>query len=82
MNIFNGNDDKMQTRREVKASHRRLRSILGFFLLLAGYAFLAISPDTPGEWVLIRVAVGFSMLFIGFGFAIMPWIARISGGEE
>jgi hypothetical protein len=82
MTIFNDREDSMLTRREAKASRRRLKSILGFFLLLAGYALLAISPDTPGEWVLIRVAVGFGLLFIGFGFAIMPWIARISGGEE
>jgi len=82
MMFFNDRDSQMQTRREVKASRRRLRRIVGFFLLLAGYGVLAISPDTPGEWVLVRVAIGFSLLFIGFGLSIMPWIARISGSEE
>lgn len=72
----------------VLARHRRdaLRErgmqYLGAALLLCGYALLAVSPETPTEWVLLRVALGFGLLFAGFGLAILPWLSRVSRGEE
>lgn len=55
---------------------------VGFCLLLSGYAVLAISPDTPYEWVLLRVVMGFGLLFIGFGLAIAPLLSSISQADE
>jgi hypothetical protein len=70
------------------ASYRRRRlrdrayTLTGLSLLLAGYAVLAINPETPLDWVLLRVAAGFTLLFFGFGLAIVPWLSRVSGGED
>lgn len=50
--------------------------VFGLCLLLVGYTLLAVTPDTPSDWVLIRVAAGFALLFIGFGLAILPWLTR------
>lgn len=69
-------------RQKAQQRHRRLQQFLGILLLLAGYASLAVSPDTPSEWVLLRVALGFGLLFAGFALAVLPWLSRISRGEE
>ncbi|MBP9712335.1 MAG: hypothetical protein KBD60_01425 [Sterolibacterium sp.] len=61
---------------------QRITQALGVLILLGGYAALAVSPDTPSEWVLLRVALGFALLLCGFGLAVLPWLSRISGGEE
>lgn len=61
---------------------RRGTFVFGVVVLLSGYALLAINPDTPSDWVLIRVAAGFALLFVGFGFAILPWLARAVGSDE
>lgn len=66
----------------VKQRHQRIQQIIGILLLIAGYASLAVSPDTPSDWVLLRVAIGFGLLFSGFGMAVLPWLSRISRGEE
>ena len=65
-----------------KQRHQRIQQFLGILLLIAGYAVLAVKPDTPSEWVLLRVAIGFGLLFAGFGMAVLPWLSRISHGEE
>jgi len=49
---------------------------------MAGYALLAVSPDTPSQWVLIRVFAGFALLFIGFAVAILPILSRLTGGDD
>ncbi len=76
-------------REEALLRHQRRRTlwrrgtfVFGTFLLLCGYALLAISPDTPTDWVLIRVAAGFGLLFIGFAFAILPWLSRAIGSDD
>ena len=61
---------------------RRGTFVFGMVVLLSGYALLAISPDTPSDWVLIRVAAGFGLLFVGFGLAILPWLARAVGSDD
>ena len=70
------------TRNQQRVTRQRRMQVTGLALLAAGYALLAVSPDTPFDWVLLRVAAGFGLLFIGFATAIMPWLARISGGDE
>jgi len=71
-----------------KAHHRaRIRSrkitrVIGLLTMLFGYALLAIYPDTPLEWVLLRLALGFACLLIGFGLAIVPWLGRFLGDDE
>lgn len=64
-----------------RAARARKQRYLGAGLLLAGYAVLTVSPDTPTEWALLRVILGFGLLFIGFALAIAPWLSSVSGGE-
>jgi len=71
-----------------KASHlarvRKLKvaRVAGLLTMLLGYCLLAVYPDTPLTWALLRVVLGFICLFIGFGLAIVPWIDRILGGDK
>jgi protein-S-isoprenylcysteine O-methyltransferase Ste14 len=75
--------DSPRTSQQRKQQRRqRITQALGLLLLLSGYAALAVSPDTPSEWVLLRVVLGFALLLCGFGLAILPWLSRISSGEE
>jgi MFS family permease len=76
------NFDQLRTRHRARSARRRLTIIIGLLLLLAGYALLAVSPDTPSEWVLLRVAAGFGLLFVGFGVAVLPILTRITGGDD
>lgn len=76
------NFDQLRTRHRVRTVRRRLTIAVGLVLLLAGYALLAVSPDTPSEWVLLRVAAGFGLLFVGFGVAVLPILTRITGGDD
>lgn len=76
------NFDQLRTRYRVRTARRRLTIVVGLVLLLAGYALLAVSPDTPSDWALFRVFGGFALLFIGFGVAILPILSRITGGED
>lgn len=63
-------------------ARRRIREIIGVLILLAGYALLAVSPDTPSDWLLFRVFGGFAALLLGFFTAILPIVARAVGGDE
>lgn len=76
------NFDQLRTRYRVRTARRRLTIAIGLVLLLAGYALLAVSPDTPSEWVLLRVFAGFGLLFVGFGVAVLPILTRITGGDD
>ena len=76
------NFDQLRTRYRVRTARRRLTIAIGLVLLLAGYALLAVSPDTPSEWVLLRVFAGFGLLFVGFGVAVLPILSRITGGDD
>lgn len=75
-------EQRVLARHRRNALRERGMQYLGGALLLSGYALLAVSPETPTEWVLLRVAFGFGLLFGGFGLAIMPWLSRVSRGEE
>ena len=74
--------DQLRTRYRVRTVRRRVTIAIGLLLLLAGYALLAVSPDTPSEWVLLRVFAGFGLLFVGFGVAVLPILTRITGGDD
>lgn len=69
-------------RYRARTLRRRITIAIGMAILVAGYALLAVSPDTPSDWVLIRVFTGFALLFVGFAVAIMPLLARLTGGDE
>jgi hypothetical protein len=51
-------------------------------MLLAGYMSLAITPDAATEWLLVRIVVGFGLLFGGFAVSIGPWVAAIFGDHD
>lgn len=74
--------DPLRHRHRVKMARRRLTVVIGLCILMAGYAMLAISPDTASEWVLIRVVLGFGFLFVGFAIAIVPMLSRLTGGDD
>lgn len=64
------------------AARQRVQEVVGFVILLSGYALLAVNPDTPSDWLLIRVVSGFAALFAGFGLAILPVLTRVTGGDQ
>lgn len=76
------NYDQLRVRYRVRAIRRQATIGIGLLLLMAGYALLAVSPDTPSQWVLIRVFSGFALLFIGFAVAILPILSRLTGGDD
>lgn len=76
------NYDELRSRYRSRKKRKRATVVIGFLILLAGYALLAVSPDTPSEWVLFRVFAGFAFLFVGFGIAILPMISRMTGGDD
>ena len=65
-----------------RSARRRVALIVGLCLLFTGYALLAVSPDTPTDWVVARVVAGFALLFVGFAAAISPFLARLVGDDE
>ena len=73
---------ELMLRHRARALRQRWMLAIGFALLLAGYALLAVSPDTASEWVLLRVFTGFALLFVGFSVAIIPTLARLTGSED
>ena len=79
---YHHHDDPHLAQQRRKQYWRRATIVLGIFVLMAGYALLAVSPDTPSDWVLIRVAAGFVLLFIGFGLTILPLLTRTLSGDE
>ena len=61
---------------------RRIRSLAGLASLFSGYAFLAVSPDTPADWLMARVVLGFVCLFAGFVLAVVPFLNRSVGDDR
>lgn len=76
------NYDQLRVRYRAKSIRRRITIGIGLLLLMAGYALLAVSPDTATEWVMIRVFAGFALLFVGFGVAVMPILATLTGTDD
>lgn len=62
-------------------TRRRWQQLAGIVLLLAGYACLAVPADTPNEWLMLRVVIGFSLLFAGFVVAIEPTVTALMGDD-
>ncbi|MCX7233713.1 MAG: hypothetical protein NTY26_09745 [Burkholderiales bacterium] len=69
-------------RRAAVARARRIRSLAGLASLFSGYAFLAVSPDTPADWLMARVVLGFVCLFAGFVLAVVPFLNRSVGDDR
>ncbi|MSQ76146.1 MAG: hypothetical protein EXR34_10340 [Rhodoferax sp.] len=61
---------------------RRIRSLAGLAILFSGYALLAVSPDTPADWLMARVVLGFVCLFAGFVLAVVPLLNRSLGDDR
>ncbi len=61
---------------------RRIRSVAGLASLFLGYALLAVSPDTPADWLVARVVLGFVCLFAGFVLAVVPLLNRSVGDDR
>ena len=74
-----------QELRKRKSRHimrQKITTWIGLLILIGGYALLAVSPDTPGDWLMIRVFAGFGALMVGFVVAILPILKRITGGDD
>jgi uncharacterized membrane protein len=80
--VTDTNYDQLRVRYRARTIRRKVTIGIGLLLLMAGYALLAVSPDTPSQWVLIRVFVGFALLFVGFAVAILPILSRLTGGDD
>jgi hypothetical protein len=76
------NYDQLRVRYRARSIRKRVTIAIGLLILMAGYALLAVSPDTASEWVLVRVFGGFALLFIGFSVAVLPLLSRLSGGDD
>ncbi len=77
-----GQDARLHQLLRLKRARRRWQQLLGVALLLAGYACLAAPAGTPGDWLLIRVAGGFVLLFVGFAVAIGPLMSALLGDDH
>jgi hypothetical protein len=74
-----------QELRKRKSRHvlrQKITTWVGLLILIGGYALLAVSPETPSDWLMIRVFAGFGALIVGFVVAILPILKRITGGDE
>jgi uncharacterized membrane protein HdeD (DUF308 family) len=76
------NYDELRVSYQSRTNRRRWRIVIGLLILVAGYALLAVSPDTASEWVLFRAFAGFALLFVGFGVAIIPLLSRLTGSDD
>lgn len=76
------NYDELRVSYHSRTKRRRWRIAIGLLILVAGYALLAVSPDTASEWVLFRAFAGFALLFVGFGVAIIPLLSRLTGSDD
>lgn len=74
--------DLQVRRHRIKVARQRMTIMIGLCILLAGYALLAVSPDTASQWVLIRVVSGFVFIFVGFVVAVLPILSRMMGGDD
>jgi hypothetical protein len=74
-------DALLQQREHSAAARRRTRQRwrvgLGLVAMGCGYLLLAISPDTPSEWLMPRVVLGFVCLLGGAGAALSPLLERL-----
>ena len=74
-----------QELRKRKSRHimrQKISTWIGLMILIGGYALLAVSPDTPSDWLMIRVFAGFGALMVGFVVAILPILQKITGGDN
>lgn len=65
-----------------RKSKRRGQQFIGILMLMLGYMSLAVTADTDSGWLMIRVVVGFALLFTGFAVAISPFIDSIFGDHD
>jgi hypothetical protein len=72
----------LRAHKKKTAARQRVQEAIGFITLLTGYALLAVSPDTPSDWLLIRVVTGFVALFAGFVLAVLPFLTRLTGSDQ
>jgi hypothetical protein len=81
-----GDSTQMESRFQYALARRktrkRLQRVLGILMLLGGYMSLAITPDSASDWLLVRIVVGFGLLFGGFTVSIGPWVAAVFGEHE
>lgn len=71
---------QLESRERSAVARRRrewLRIIAGLVCMGCGYGLLAVSPDTPSEWLLPRVVLGFVALLGGAAAALSPLLERL-----
>ncbi|NBT55542.1 MAG: hypothetical protein EBT05_11925 [Betaproteobacteria bacterium] len=72
----------LRAHKKKMAARQRVQEVIGFVILLSGYALLAVSPETSSDWLLIRVVSGFIALFAGFVLAVLPFLTRLTGSDQ
>lgn len=69
--------ERLEAQRQAIVLRRRARLISGLALMSLGLMSLAISPEAEMNSVLLRVVLGFGLLFGGFLLAIGPLLAAL-----
>lgn len=68
-------------RYRARTKRRRILILVGVLLIVAGYALMAVSPDTSTGWALTRAMAGMACIVIGFGLAVLPLLSGWTRGE-
>lgn len=69
--------DPMHARHLAQARRHRVSTIIGVILIALGYWLIAAPPDTPQNWVLVRVVLGLVFILAGFILAVIPLLGKI-----
>lgn len=69
------------TRYRKRSRRRRVYVIVGLVLIGAGYALMAVSPETSANWALTRAMAGMACIVVGFGMAVLPLLSSWTRGE-
>ncbi|MBK7050844.1 MAG: hypothetical protein IPH54_08700 [Rhodoferax sp.] len=64
-----------------RTRRRRILILVGVLLILAGYALMAVSPETSTDWALARAMGGMACIAIGFALAVLPMLSSWTRGE-
>lgn len=65
-------ESALRDQAQLKKLRQRRWLAAGLGLMAAGYLLLAVSPEMEAGTVLVRVTLGFALLFAGFALIILP----------
>ena len=75
-------DDPMHARHLARVRSHHVSTVIGVILIALGYWLVAVTPDTPPDWVLLRVVLGFVSILAGFILAVIPLLGKILSADN